>query len=228
LPATWSAYLKDLGSSRRYVVTRSLRELEKWAGKGGWAVRSADSPAAFEEGRRVLRELHGERWAAAGRSGVFASTRFASFHDEVMPRLWAGEDGAFLELLWLEVKGRPIAASYNIVYGGKVSFYQSGRLMDVPKAVRPGIAMHAFAIQRSIEAGRREYDFLSGGSQYKRELAPASRAIVTLRVVAPHLRGRAVEAARRLAEHAIARVNVVRHAVRAPSAAPAPAHHASE
>ena len=102
-----------------------------------------------------------------------------------MPRLWAGEDGASLELLWLVVRGEPIAASYNVVFGNKVYFYQSGRRMDVPKAVRPGIAMHALAIQRSIEAGRREYDFLQGASRYKRDLALASRALVTLRAVAP-------------------------------------------
>jgi CelD/BcsL family acetyltransferase involved in cellulose biosynthesis len=130
-----------------------------------------------------------------------------------MPRLWAGEDGASLDLLWLVVRGEPIAASYNIVFGNKVYFYQSGRRMDVPKTVRPGIAMHALAIQRSIEHGRREYDFLQGASRYKRDLAHASRALVTLRAVAPHLRARAVETARMMAERAIARVRARRRVV---------------
>jgi CelD/BcsL family acetyltransferase involved in cellulose biosynthesis len=210
LPRAWSTYLRDLGSSRRYVVTRSLRELDRWAGPGGWELRSAEKASDFEEGRRVLQNLHAERWTAAGRAGVFASARFKRFHDEVMPRLWAGEDGARLELLWLVVRGEPIAASYNVVFGNKVYFYQSGRRMDVPKAVRPGIAMHALAIQRSIDLGRREYDFLQGASRYKRDLAQASRARVTLRAVAPHLRARAVETARLMAERAIARVRARR------------------
>ncbi len=212
LPRAWSTYLRDLGSSRRYIVTRSLRELDRWAGVGGWELRSAATAPDFEEGRRVLQELHAERWTAAGHGGVFASARFKAFHDEVMPRLWAGEDGASLELLWLLVRGQPIAASYNVVFGNKVYFYQSGRRMDVPKAVRPGIAMHALAIQRSIELGRREYDFLQGASRYKRDLAHASRALVTLRAVAPHLRARAVETARMMAERAIARVRARRRA----------------
>ena len=194
-------------------MTRSLRELDKWAGKGGLELRTARTPCELNEGVRVLRELHAERWTAAGRDGAFASDRFARFHESVMPRLLAGEDGAELELSWLSVRGQPIAAAYNVVYGGKLYFYQSGRRVDVPKGVRPGIALHAMAIRASIEAGRREYDFLAGASRYKRDLALATRPLVTLRAIAPGLRARAVEAARSLAERAIDRVRAARRSV---------------
>lgn len=206
LPGTWDAYLQALGSSRRYAVTRSLRELEKWAGPGGWELRKARTPDELDEAVRVLSQLHGERWTSAGKSGVFSSERFRRFHEIVMPMLLAGEDGATLDLFWLSVRGEPIAAAYNLVHGGRLQFYQSGRRVDVPKNVRPGIAMHALAIRASIESGLREYDFLAGASRYKRDLALASRNLVTLRAVAPGLRARAVEAARVLAERAIARI----------------------
>jgi peptidoglycan/xylan/chitin deacetylase (PgdA/CDA1 family)/CelD/BcsL family acetyltransferase involved in cellulose biosynthesis len=210
LPRNWAEYLSALGSARRYVVSRSVRELDKWVGASNWEMCRARTPAELLEGKRVLRKLHAERWAASGRSGVFASARFARFHDEVMPRLLAGEDGISLELQWLQARGEPIAAMYNFVYAGKVYFYQSGRRVDVPRGVRPGIAMHAIAIRASIEAGRREYDFLGGASRYKRDLALAIRPLVTLRAVAPSLRARAVDAARALAERAIARVRAAR------------------
>jgi CelD/BcsL family acetyltransferase involved in cellulose biosynthesis len=206
LPSTWDGYLQALGSSRRYVVTRSLRELEKWAGPGGWELVTARSPEDLATGVRVLRDLHAERWTSAGRAGVFSSRRFASFHEDVMPRLLAGEDGASLDLAWLVVRGEPIAASYSVVFDGRVCFYQSGRRMDTPKAVRPGITLHALNIRRSIEAGHREYDFLAGATRYKRDLALAARPLVSLRAVAPGMRSRAVEAARSLVERAIARV----------------------
>jgi CelD/BcsL family acetyltransferase involved in cellulose biosynthesis len=239
LPATWDEYLRALGSSRRYVVTRSLRELDKWTGPGGWEVRTAQTAGELAEGKRVLSTLHGERWSSVGRSGVFDSRRFEAFHDDVMPRMLAGEDGASLELIWLLAKGEPIAAVYNIVYGNKVYFYQSGRRVDVPKAIRPGIALHAMAIRRSIEAGRREYDFLAGASRYKRDLALAFRPLVTLRAVAPGLRARAVEAARLFAEEAIVRVRSARdrinrrpdgqvNGVAAPAAAAASQENAQE
>jgi CelD/BcsL family acetyltransferase involved in cellulose biosynthesis len=206
LPPSWDAYLRALGSSRRYVVVRSLRELDGWAGSDGWERRVARTRDELAEGTAILRSLHSERWTAAGRSGVFASRRFTQFHEEVMPRLLAGEDGASLELSWLSVRGEPIAAAYNVVYRDKVYFYQSGRRLDVPKGIRPGIALHALALRASIEAGRREYDFLAGTSRYKRDLALALRPLVTLRAVAPGLRARAVEAARSMAERAIAGV----------------------
>ncbi|MGH7270475.1 MAG: GNAT family N-acetyltransferase, partial [Polyangiaceae bacterium] len=147
LPATWDAYVRALGPSQRYAVVRSLRELEKWAGKAGWELRSAAKPEDLREGRRVLRDLHAHRWRASGRAGAFASVRFSRFHDEVMPRLCVGDDGASLDLLWLLARGEPIAASYSIRFGGKVHFYQSGRRVDLPKALRPGIALHALAIR---------------------------------------------------------------------------------
>jgi CelD/BcsL family acetyltransferase involved in cellulose biosynthesis len=209
LPATWEEYTRSLGSSRRYVVTRSLRELEAWSG-GDWEVRRARTARELREGATVLRELHAERWSSEGRRGVFASASFRRFHEAAMPRLLAGEDGASLDLSWLLVRGRPVAAAYSIVYGGRVHFYQSGRRVDVPKAVRPGIAMHALAIREAIQSGLREYDFLAGASRYKRELSLAARPLVALRVVAPGVRARGVEAMRLLAESAIARVRTVR------------------
>ena len=227
LPSTWDDYVKALDSSRRYVVTRSLRELEKWAGKDGYALVRASNDAELAEGRRILHSLHGERWEGQGESGVFASERFTRFHDEMMPKLLAGVDGA-LDLMWLTVKGEPVAAVYNIVYGGKVYFYQSGRKLDVPKSAKPGIAIHALAIKRSIEAGHREYDFLNGASQYKRQLALATRPLVTLRAVAPSLRARAVDAARTLTERAIVRVRALKKkpAEVAPAASGKPAEDA--
>jgi CelD/BcsL family acetyltransferase involved in cellulose biosynthesis len=215
LPSTWEQYLRALGSSSRYVVTRSLRELDAWARPAGWELCCATTERELADGVGALRALHAERWNAAGRLGVFASDRFAYFHDDVMPRLLKGADGVSLELLWLVVRGEPIAASYNLVFRGKVYFYQSGRKMDLPRGLRPGIAMHALAIRRSIERGRREYDFLAGASRYKRELALASRPITELRAVAPTLRSRAVDLLRTMTEGAIDRLRAARPSARA-------------
>jgi CelD/BcsL family acetyltransferase involved in cellulose biosynthesis len=210
LPSSWDAYLKQLPSSRRYLVNRSLRDFEKWAGGPGELV-VVKTRAELDEGKRVLQSLHGERWGAEGRSGVFLSSRFAAFHDALMPALL--DDGA-LELAWLAVRGEPIAVVYNIVWNGKVYFYQSGRKIDLPKGVRPGIVIHALAIQRAIAAGRREYDFLAGTSQYKTQLALAERPLVEVRAVRARLR----ERARRLADDGIARARALRDRLRPPPA----------
>lgn len=187
LPATWESYLAALPSSRRYLVTRSLRDWEKWAGSPPSLVR-VESAAELASGKRVLTALHGERWSADGHAGVFGSSRFAAFHDAVMPRLLA--EGA-LDLSWLTAHGEPVAVLYSVVWNRRVYFYQSGRSVGVPKHIRPGIVAHACAIRRAIAAGLREYDFLAGDSQYKQQLALATRPLVTLRAVNAPVRERA-------------------------------------
>jgi CelD/BcsL family acetyltransferase involved in cellulose biosynthesis len=202
LPSSFEAYTKQLPSSRRYVITRSMRDFDKWAGKDA-VLHLARDNAELTRGRAVLHSLHGERWGGEGDSGVFASPRFTAFHDQVMPELLAR--GA-LELMWLEVRGEPIAAVYNIIWDNKVHFYQSGRKIEVPKGVRPGVVIHAMAIKKSIELGRREYDFLNGTSQYKMQLSTAIRPLVTVRAVGSPL----LERARLLAEAAADRLRELR------------------
>jgi len=177
LPASWNAYLAALPSKRRYLVRHSLRDLDAWA-EGPVSLRVAATADDLAEGWRILLELHGERWGGA-HGGAFRSERFTDFHCRVMPSLL--ERGA-LELLWLEVAGAPVAIAYNIVWNDKVYFYQSGRRADLPRDVRAGIVLHAHAIRRAIEQGRREYDFLKGAARYKRQLSLASRPLVQVRV----------------------------------------------
>lgn len=178
LPRTWEAYLAGLSGSGRYLITRSLRDFEKWAGSDAEVVR-VTTPADLAAGKEVLVRLHQQRWHAAGRPGVFASQLFSRFHDVILPGLLARQA---LELSWLRVRGEPVAVAYSIVWNDRVLFYQGGRTLEVPKQVRPGIVLHARAIRAAIEAGRVEYDFLPGDGQYKRQLANASRSLVELRV----------------------------------------------
>ena len=215
LPRTFAEYLAALSPSSRYLVTRSQRDLERWAG-AGVTLHVATTPAELEVGRRALHTLHGERW---GGGGAFVSPRFTAFHDAVMPALLTQRS---LELAWLSVRGEPLAAAYGIVWRGKVYFYQAGRSLAVPKGMRPGIVMHARLIQRAMELGRREYDFLDGHSRYKRQLATSARSIVRLRAV--RVRDGLRERARRLAERGLAEGRMLERLVsRTPASAEAPA-----
>lgn len=181
LPSRWDDYLSRLSSSDRYMVRRSGRDLEKWAG-GTIEVERAESVAELERGQRILIELHGQRWQQAGTGGVFSSDKFLRFHRMIMPALL--ERGQ-LDLMWLRCKGEPIAAIYNIIWNNKVYFYQCGRRMDLPRNLRPGIAMHAYAMQHAIAMGRTSYDFLSGASRYKKQLAQGTTPLVQVRATRP-------------------------------------------
>jgi CelD/BcsL family acetyltransferase involved in cellulose biosynthesis len=206
LPSSWEAYLKGLSGSQRYYLRRSQRDFDEWAA-GETSIEKVTNVAELAEGKRILIALHGERWAAAGQKGALSAARFAAFHDAVLPELLRA--GA-LELLWLTVRGQPVAAVYNIVWDRKVLFYQSGRQPDVPHGIRPGIVLHAHAIRAAIKANCREYDFLGGESQYKAQLAPSRRPLVEVRAVRPSL----IEHARRCMESAIDRTRSTRTALR--------------
>jgi CelD/BcsL family acetyltransferase involved in cellulose biosynthesis len=207
LPATWEAYLQLLSKKKRYGIVRAQRDFDDWAG-GTSELRCVTTPAELEDGKRILATLHNERWDAAGRQGVFTAPRFAAFHDAVLPRLL---DQGALELMWLNVRGEPVAAIYNLVWNGKVYFYQCGRKLDVPRGQRLGIVMLAYAIRRAIEAGRREFDALAGESLYKSQLMLAARPLVQVRAARPSL----LEQTRKLAGCGIACARVVRHTFKA-------------
>jgi CelD/BcsL family acetyltransferase involved in cellulose biosynthesis len=176
--------LHALSSSSRSLVTRSLREFDRWAG-GEVEHVVANTPQELDEGRRIIKELHAARWSEAGQAGAFASPRFSAFHDRVMPHLL---EGGNLELSWIRARGEPVAALYNFVWNDRVLFYQSGRKVDLPNKIRLGIVAHAHAIRRAIEAKRHEYDFLSGSQAYKAQLALAARPMIELTALRPSAR----------------------------------------
>ncbi len=208
LPTSWEAYLVQLSSQSRYLVKRTLRDLETWAG-GQVSFEIARTREAFERGRRILLELHAARWGdEVGPGGVFGSPAFLSFHDRIMP--WLFERGG-LELAWLSVRGEPIAALYNFVWNDKTYQYQGGRRMDLPKSVRAGIAVNVFAIRHAIEVGRREYDFLGGNDRYKEQLSTAQRPLLRIRATRDPL----THFARRCAERTAASARVVQRRLKA-------------
>jgi CelD/BcsL family acetyltransferase involved in cellulose biosynthesis len=206
LPATWDAYLQALPNSHRRLLLRSLRAFEEHSG-GDWCVERVAERADLEKGKGILLALHRARWQQAGLPGVFGSPHFLRFHDEAMS--WLLAQGG-LELLWLSVRGEPVAAVYAMVRAGKVYFYQTGRKPDLPGQVRPGAVLIAHALRSAIEAGRREFDLLSGVSRYKLEMALAVRPLVRVRVVRACL----AERLRRLAEWGRSGVRLVRRALK--------------
>ncbi len=205
LPQTFDAYLAALSSSHRYTIRRSLRDFDAWS-DGSSELTVARDRQAVEASLATLERLHGERWASRGgerAGGAFTSEKFRRFHHVVIPELMAKNA---LELACLTVRGEPVAAAYNLVWKGKVYFYQGGRSLDVPEKLRLGLVLHARTIAHAIAEGRREYDFLGGASRYKMDLATETRPLVTLRAVRPSAR----DLVRRLAEHTVEAVRAHR------------------
>ena len=196
LPKTFDQYLETLTPKRRRFVRKGLRDFEAWAPDHSFVV--AQDAVGLAQGRRVLQQLHGTRWAESGGAGVFVSNKFDAFHQHLMQELLARNA---LQLGWLVGNNRPLAVLYNFVWKGRVYNYQSGRAVDLPNTIRVGILSHLYAIQHSIALGLEQYDFLAGRQRYKLELSLASRPLVAIHAWRKpwlHLGSRAVDESIRL------------------------------
>jgi CelD/BcsL family acetyltransferase involved in cellulose biosynthesis len=193
LPENFDAYLAALDGQARYFVRRSQRDYESWAGARS-RQHQVETAKDLANGIRILMQLHAERWRGEGHEGVFASGLFRAFHEAVLPDLLARGG---VDLRYLTVDDEPVAVNYCFIWSNRVQFYQGGRALSVPKKVRPGIVLHLGAIRAAIQARRTEYDFLAGESQYKRQMALATRPMGRLVVERPGVRRFVHEAAAR-------------------------------
>jgi CelD/BcsL family acetyltransferase involved in cellulose biosynthesis len=185
LPASWDVYLRSLPKKHRWSIQSAMRHFVGWAEKDGWSLHFADDVHSLANGLEILRELHEQRWQEKGHKGAFSSPRFSAFHDELARELLLEKK---LQLVWLSVGGRPVAAQYNFLSGSKIYFYQCGRKTSVPKQVRLGIVMVSLMLQEAIARGASEFDFLGGNARYKRLFSSTSRWSVELRVARRTLR----------------------------------------
>jgi hypothetical protein len=186
--ASRDGYLSLLGASTRAQLRRAER--------GFGAVRlevAADVEQALDVYRELV-ELHGRGWRARGRPGAFADPWFEGFHRRLVEdRFPHGE----IQLLRLRCGGATLGCLYNLVFSGRVLFYQSGLAPFGDPRLKPGYLCHAEAIRHNAAAGHLVYDLLGGESRYKRSLATDEHHLVWARVQRPRLRFRVEEALRR-------------------------------
>ncbi|MGI9261121.1 MAG: GNAT family N-acetyltransferase, partial [Woeseiaceae bacterium] len=66
----------------------------------------------------------------------------------------------------VEMDEQIVGAALNLVHGNSIYYYMGG-FDDVAKNLRPGTALFANVIDRGIEEGYTNYDFLRGAEAYK-------------------------------------------------------------
>ncbi len=178
LGADWDSHLATAMSKKgRFNLRRSLRQLAELP---GYRV-SAATPETFESHLADLLTLWAHRWGPMPPNEV-AYTRHMY--------------GASLrrEAFWLRVvhaEERPIAAlaAFDDDVRGSVLYYTSGFHPDYAR-LSPGSAIVGLAIRDAIAAGRRSFDFLVGGHDYKLSFFGArARSAARARVLRRSLRG---------------------------------------
>lgn len=131
-----------------------------------------------------LVRLHQLRWTSRRMPGSFSGGRFTAFQRRVMPEMLKN---GHLELHFLSVSGRNIAALYNIKYRNKVYYFQSGLDTSFDPNLSPGVLLHDHCIRAAGREGLSEYDFLLQGQldDYKQRWTKVHRTICDLYLARP-------------------------------------------
>jgi len=102
----------------------------------------------------------------------FLSKEMRSFFSELIKTFYPGQ----LSLSFLENGAFKIAASLTFLFKDEVLLYNSG--FDPQYSyLSPGLVLKAYLIRKSIEEGKKRFDFLRGGEKYKYDLGGKERKL---------------------------------------------------
>ena len=215
-PGGFEAYLATLRPRHRHAFRRLSRLLSK-----AHEVRFEEVGSEAERGPALATflALHTARWRERGDPGAFARPELRSFH-EAMSALALRR--GWLRLQTLRLDGQAVAAVYGFRYRDTFYYYQTG-FDPAFAASSVGLVACGLSIQRAVEQGALEFDFLHGAEDYKRRWASSTRALVRLVLYPPGARGWAYRQAvrveregRRLARRALDVARGSRGGLRAP------------
>ncbi len=135
LPRKYDDFLETLSSSMRQKIRRDQSRINR----DGYAViRKTSSMSELENDFDELARLHQYRWESRDQPGSFSKKNFTGFLKMVTIEALKNRH---LELTFLSVDGRNIAALYNINYNNKIYFFQSGLDHTFDSRLSPGIRL---------------------------------------------------------------------------------------
>ena len=184
-------YLESLSANTRSNVRRTLRAYTNHYGEPTLR-RAADSNEAISWFEQMVK-LHDARWKDKGKPGAFSGAHVNSFYKNLIRSSVENADGMTrmrLDLLRLQFGELATGFAFNLVYRGRVNFYQCGLAYQPhDNKLRPGLALHTLSIEHYLTEGTTlEYDFLGGepeSIQYKRSLSTDVRQLAWFELPLP-------------------------------------------
>jgi CelD/BcsL family acetyltransferase involved in cellulose biosynthesis len=180
LPATWDAYLATLSKPNR----RRTRAAAKRLSQPDCACKVVTTNAEFEHTWELLVDFHQRRRRSLNEPGCFASDPFGLFLRDLSHQFLSS---GHLNMVWVEIAGRPIAVGLNFRLGGVTYCYQVGIDPD-HLAEAPGWLVNTATIQQAIATGQHKLDLLRGNEPYKGHLGARPHPSKELRIVPNRLR----------------------------------------
>ncbi len=182
-----SAYETVLKSSNRKHLKQNLRYYSEI---GPLRLSRAEDVGSALEMFHELAVLSQQRSNALGRRGIFASSRFVEFHRRLISdRLLAGD----VQMFRLQAGSGTVGVIYNLVYFGKVYFYQCGYRYTDDKRLSPGTVTLFHVIEQCLREGFDHFDFLSGEAKYKEWMSTGQRELRWTAFQKPDVRFRIID-----------------------------------
>ncbi|MCO5207520.1 MAG: GNAT family N-acetyltransferase [Anaerolineae bacterium] len=172
LPTSFDAYLDTLDKKQRHEIRRKLRRAAGADAQLRIIGENDDLAEAIDAFLVLLQKstIEKEAWLNDERRAVF--------HETAQAALEAGT----LQLMFLEVDGQRAAALFNFAYNDRIWVYNSGLDPDAFGYLSSGVVLTAQAIEKAIEIGCREFDFLRGNETYKYQFGATDTEIYRLQL----------------------------------------------
>lgn len=158
LPSTWEEYLESLRGKDRHELRRKTRRAEELEELHWYIVGPQHDLSAEMADFLALMAA-----SSAAKAAFLTPPMRAFFHDLAR----AAFDAGWLQLAFLAVGEKKLAAYLNLVYKGRVLVYNSGLDAGSDPGFGAGIVLTGYLIRHAIESGCRAYDFLRGDERYK-------------------------------------------------------------
>jgi CelD/BcsL family acetyltransferase involved in cellulose biosynthesis len=180
---TWESYLASLSSAHRYNLRRRIRNAER-----NFRLKfvAAESDTTRREYFSEFLGLHNKRWETRSGSEAMHTTHLVRFHEEFSV---VAQQLGWLRLYLLQFDGRPVAAIYGFNCAHTTYLYQTGFDPTYSK-YSVGLICIGLAIERAVEQGVYEFDFLHGDEGYKYQWAHRQRKLLGFNLYPPNAHGK--------------------------------------
>lgn len=161
LPNSWDEFVDSMDARNRRNVRRSDKAL---LGAGEVEFNCIENPEDLAGAMQGMMDIHNELWYSDKKKTGFRRERFREFHLKLAGRLF---EKSMLSVCTLMHNGNHVGSTYSFVFRGKVYGYIIAVRRSDIKGASIGRALIYRYIERLIESGVTELDFLRGDEEYK-------------------------------------------------------------
>lgn len=173
LSGSWDDYVDSLGKKYRHELRRKIRRAEGADEHIDWYIVDSTHDLNAETAR-FLELMAASQYEKAG---FLQDPENVAFFNKIIPVSFAQ---GWLQISFLNVDGKSVAAYMNFDYNNQIMVYNSGLLPGEYGHLSLGIVLLAHNIRHAIEHGRSDFDFLQGNESYKYQMGGQDTRIFRL------------------------------------------------